>query len=100
MIWEIGVFGNVAPRTRQRLEFLRETGLILRWDGKVGKPFQTKQWNRPSCRDQEGRRGSEEVVLETSVVLSRETCMSGNFLGRIQGAKCPFDLKFLTWDFS
>ena len=20
--------------------------------------------------------------------------------GRIQGAKCPFDLQFLTWDFS
>ena len=28
-------------------------------DGKVGIPFQTKQGNRPSCRDQEGRRGSD-----------------------------------------
>ena len=24
----------------------------------------------------------------------------GNFVGRIKGAKCPFDLQFLTWDFS
>ena len=35
-----------------------------------------------------------------SVFLSRETGISGNFVGRIQGAKCPFDLQFLTWDFS
>ena len=34
---------------------------------------------------------------KTSVFLSRETGMSGNFVGRIQGAKCPFDLQFLTW---
>ena len=30
----------------------------------------------------------------------RETGISGNFVGRIKGAKCPFDLQFLTWDFS
>ena len=51
---EIGFFQNVAPPTRLRLEFLRETGLILRCDGKVGCPFQTKQGNRPSCRDKRG----------------------------------------------
>ena len=28
------------------------------------------------------------------------TGISGNFAGRIKGAKCPFDLQFLTWDFS
>ena len=28
-----------------------------------------------------------------------ETGISGNFVGRIKGAKCPFDLQFLTWDF-
>ena len=37
---------------------------------------------------------------KTSVFLSRETGISGNFVGRIKGAKCPFDLQFLTWDFS
>ena len=61
---EIGVLRNVEPPTRPRLECRRETGLILRCDRKVGNPFQTKQGSRPSCRDQEGRRGSEEVVPE------------------------------------
>ena len=30
----------------------------------VGNPFQTKQGSRPSCPDQEGRKGSEEGVPE------------------------------------
>ena len=29
--------------------------------------------------------------------LSRETGISGNFVGRIKGAKCPFDLQFLKF---
>ena len=32
--------------------------------------------------------------------LSRETEMSGNFVGPIKGAKYRFDLQFLTWDLS
>ena len=28
------------------------------------------------------------------------TGMSGHVVGRIKGTKCPFDLQFLTWDFS
>ena len=40
------------------------------------------------------------MVRKTSGFLSRETGISGNFVGRIKGAKCPFDLQFLTWDFS
>src|SRR5574337_203446 len=61
---EIGVLRNVEATTRPRLECRRETGLILRCDRKVGNPIQTKQGSRPSCRDQEGRRGSEAVVPE------------------------------------
>ena len=87
---EIVVFRNVAPPTTLCLEFLRETGLILRCDGKVGIPFQTNQGSRPSCQDQEGRSGSDEVVLGTSVFLSSQTGMSGNFLGRIKGVKYHF----------
>ena len=69
------VLRNVAPPTRPRLEFLRETGLILRCYWKVGNPFQTMQGNRPSCRDQEGTRGSEEVVLgNLCVPLGRPVC--------------------------
>ena len=52
------------------LEFPPETGLILRCTRKSGNPFQRKQGNRLSCRDQEGRRGSDEVV--PYVMLWRE----------------------------
>ena len=97
---EIGVFQNVVPPTRLLLEFPRETGLILRWDGKVGNPFQTKLGNGPSCRDQKGIRGSDDVVPGTSVFLSIESGMSGNFLGRIKGAKYRFGLQDATWVFS
>ena len=62
---EIRVIRHVAPPTILRLEFPSETGLILRHGGKVGNPFQTKQGNRPSCRYQEGRRGSDNVVPGT-----------------------------------
>ena len=80
---EIGVFRNVARTMRLPLEFHCETGLLLRCDGKVRIPFQTKQGNRPSCRDQEGRRGSNETVPGNSVFLSSETGMLGNFLSCI-----------------
>ena len=97
---EIGVFQHVAPPTRLPLEFPRETGLILRCAGKVGNPFQTKQGNRPSFRDQEERRGSDEVVPGTSVFPLSETGKSGNFSGCIKGAKYRFALQDGTWDFS
>ena len=35
---KIGVFQHVVPPTRLRLEFPRDTGLILRFAGKVGNP--------------------------------------------------------------
>ena len=57
------------PTHVARLEFPRETGLILRFAGKAGKPFQTTQWNRLSCRDQEGRRGSSSSSLLSCVTL-------------------------------
>ena len=53
-----------------RLQFPHEAGLILRCAGKAGNTFQTTQGNRLSCRDQEGRRGSEEAVPGTSVFPS------------------------------
>ena len=76
---EIGVFQNVAQPSRLPLEFQCETDLLLRCDGKVGIPFQKKQGNRPSCRDQEGRRGSDYVVPGNSLFFSSETGMSGTF---------------------
>ena len=83
-----------------RLEFLRETGLMLRCAGKAGNPFQTMRGNRLSCRDQEGRRGSEEAVPGHSVFPLREPGVSGNFWGRIKCAKYRFARQDGTWDFS
>ena len=97
---KIGVFQHVVPPTRLRLEFPRETSLILRFAGKVGNPLQTKQRNRPSCHDQEGRRGSDELVPGTSVFPLSETGKLGNFSGCIKGAKYHFSLQDGTWDFS
>ena len=54
------------------LETLAGKGLILMCARKVGNAFQTKQGNRTSCRDQEGRRGSEEAVPGPSVFPSGE----------------------------
>ena len=63
------------------LEFPLADGLILRYAGKAGNPFQTMQGNRHSCRHQEGRRGSDEVVSGPSVFPSREPGVSGKFWG-------------------
>ena len=94
-----GVFPHVARPTRLRLQFPRETGLILRCTGKIGNPFQTKQENRPSCCNQEGRRGSNDVVPGKWVFHSSEACMSGNFWGCHHGCQVPFCTSVETWDF-
>ena len=56
--------------------------------------------SRPSCHNQERRRGSDEVVPGTSVFPLSESGMSRNFWGRIKGAKYRFALQDGTWDFS
>ena len=73
-----------------RLEFPRETGLILRCAGRAGNPFRTAQGNRLSCRDQEGRRGSDEAVPGLSMFPSREPGVSGNLWGSHEGCQVPF----------
>ena len=50
--------------------------------------------------DQEGRTDSVKVLPGTSVFLSSESGMSGNFLGCIEGVKYHFELQDRTWDFS
>ena len=67
-----------GPTYVARLEFPREASLILRCAWKAGNPFQTTQGNRLSCRNPEGRRGSDEAVLGPSVFPSREPGMSVN----------------------
>ena len=61
---------------------------MVPWEGR--EPFQTRQGNRLSCRYQEGRRGSEDVVPGPSVFPSRETGMSGKFWGSHEGCQVPF----------
>ena len=51
------------------------------------EPFQTTQGNRLSCRDQEGRRGSDEVVPGPSMFPSREPGVSGNSWGSHEGCQ-------------
>ena len=97
---EIGVLRNVEPPTRPRLECLRETGLILSCDRKVGSPCRQSRGVDPPVQIRRGERAQRRGCRKTSVFLSMETRISGHFVGRIKGAKCPFDLQFLTWDFS
>ena len=53
---------------------------------------------RPPPRRVEGPQ--RKWCRKTSVFPSMETGMSGNFVGRIKGAKYRLDLQFLTRDFS
>src|SRR5574340_1292609 len=79
---------------------LRETGLILRCDRKVGNPFQTKRGVDPPVQIRRVEEAQRKGCRKTSVFLSRETGMSGHFVGRIKGDKYRFELQFLKWDFS
>ena len=72
-----------------RLQIPREAGLILRCAGKAGNPFQTMQGNRLSCRDPEGRRGSDDGVAGPSVFPSTEPGMLGNFWVSQEGCQGP-----------
>ena len=76
--------------TVAHFEFPRVDGLILRCAGKAGNSFQTTQGNRHSCRDQEERRVSDEVVSGPSVFPSREPGVSGHFWGSQQRCQVPF----------
>ena len=61
--WDVVSGVAQGPTHVARLEFPRETGLILRCARKVGNPLQTEKGSRPSCRNQERRRGEGERVL-------------------------------------
>ena len=55
-----------------------------------GKAFQTKQGSPPASRDQEGRRGSEEVVPENLGVPLQGDRDPGELCGSHQGCQVPF----------
>ena len=87
----LGNRGRLACGTTHgaHLEFPREAGPILRCAGKAGKPFQNTQGNRRSCRDEEGRRDSDEGVPGASVFPSREPGVSGKFWRSHEGCQVP-----------
>ena len=97
---EIGVFRNVQAPTRPRLECRRETGLILRCDRRSGTPSRQRRGVDPTVQIRKVEVALRKWCRKTSVFLSRETGMPGNFVGRIKGAKYRFDLQYLTWDFT
>ena len=55
-----------------------------------GNPFQTKQRSRPSCPDQEGRKGSEEGVPENLRVPLEGDRDFEELCGSHQGGQVPF----------
>ena len=64
---------------------------VPRCDRKVGNPFQTKQGSRPSCPDQEGRKGSEEGVPENRSVPLEGDRGFGELCGSHQGCQVARD---------
>ena len=54
---DIGVFSIGGTTPGVPLEFQGETGVLLRCNGNVRIPLQTKQGNGPSSRDEEGKLG-------------------------------------------
>src|SRR5574337_1011337 len=87
---EIGVLRNVEAPTRPRLECRRETGLILRCDRKVENPFQKNRGVDPPVEIRRVEGAQRKWCRKTSVFLSRETGMPGNFVGSHQGCQVRF----------
>ena len=57
MYGDIGVFLNGGTTPGVLLQFQGETSLLLKCDGNIGIPLQTKQGNGPSSRNEEGKPG-------------------------------------------
>src|SRR5574337_531828 len=87
---EIGVLRNVEAPTRPRLECRRETGLNLRCDRKVGNPSRQSRGVDPPVEIRRVEGAQRKWCRKTSVFLSRETGMPGNFVGAHQGCQVPF----------
>src|SRR5574340_1177575 len=64
--------------------------------GRSGTPSIQSRGVDPPVQIRRGERAKRRGCRKTSGFLSRETGISGNSVGRIKGAKCTFDLQFLT----
>ena len=105
---------NVRSMNQGKLEVIKQMARVnihilgiseLRWTG-MGGFNSDNHYIFYSGQESLRRNGVAIIVNKESkmqyldVFLSRETGMSGNFVGRIKGAKYRFDLQYLTWDFS
>ena len=97
---DIGVFSNSGMTPGVLLEFQGETGLLLRCDGNIGIPLQTKQGIGPSSRDEEGKPGLLLSCGGKLCVPLEGTGILGTFLSCIKGVKYPFMFQEGTWGFS
>ena len=91
---EIGVFQQVAPPTKLRIEFPHETGLILSCAGKVGPPCRQSRGIDPPVTIRRGEeihlsnitRVPRQVQLGNASIFSHpsvaEKCPSAYFLER------------------
>ena len=86
---EIGVFQNVAQHMKLPLEFQCETGLLLRCDGKVGIPFQTKQGNCPHVEIRRGE-GAQIMLCQEIRCSSRVRPVCRELFELHQGRQVPF----------
>ena len=68
--------------------------------GRSGTPSRQSRGVDPPVQIRRVEEAPRKCCRKTSVFLSRETGMSGHFVGRIKGDKYRFELQFLKWDFS
>ena len=92
---EIFVFRTVE-RPLVPFQFQVETGLLLRGDGDIVIPFQTKQGNRPSCRVEEGKTGLFLSCGRNSVFLKSGIGYLGKLQWFHQGSQVP--LRVPQWN--
>ena len=96
------IFTSFLPATKicHLLRFCYYINETLLYDfGAIFKKYSFPQGNRLSCRNQEGRRGSEEAVPGPSVLPSGEPGVSGAFGGRRKAVRDRFALQGGTGDF-
>ena len=97
---DMGVFSNGSTTPGVLLEFQGETSLLLRCEGIIGIPLQTKQGVGPSPRDEEGKPGLFLSCGGKLGVPVAWTGMLGTFRSCIRGVKYAFTFQEGTWFFS
>ena len=88
-----------GPTHVARLEFPRETGLILRCAGKAGNPFQTTQGNHLFVAIRRGEGAQRKRCLDPRCSPRGNPACRGTFGGRRKAVRDRFALQGGTGDF-